>query len=239
MDLLVFGAHPDDCELFVGGTIAKLVRLGYEVGMVDLTEGEMSSRGTLEERQRETAAASGILGVKRRVNLGLGDTLLQNTAEARLRVVEVLREYRPETVIYQYPEDRHPDHIKGGILVRDACFYAHLKKIETKQEPFAPRHEILFLGNIVGKLVNPTFVVDIAETFDQKMAAVKAYRSQFYNPDYKGSDTFISSKEFFEMSELRARFYGSLIGVRYGEAFIVEKTLRIDDVCAFFQGGAG
>jgi bacillithiol biosynthesis deacetylase BshB1 len=236
MDLLVFGAHPDDCELFVGGTVAKLVRLGHRVGIVDLTEGEMSSRGTLEERRRESAEASAILGIQERINLALGDTLLQNTPEARLRIIEVLREYRPALVFYQYPEDRHPDHVKGGLLVRDACFYANLKKIETEREPFKPQEEVLFLGNIVGKAVNPTFVVDITETFEQKMRALKAYRSQFYNPEYKFSDTFISSKEFFEMIELRARFYGSLIGVVYGEAFVVEKALRMDDPCSFFRG---
>lgn len=234
MDLLAFGAHPDDCELFAGGLLAKLARKGYQVGIVDLTRGEMSSRGTVAERQREIKKASKILGLSVRKTLNLGDTRLANTPQARLSIIRVIREYRPRLVVYQYPVDRHPDHVRGALLVREACFYAHLVKIRTNQKRYRPAYEFCFLGNIVGESVNPSFIVDISATFEQKIKALQAFSSQFYNPAYQGKETYVSSQAFFEFAETKAKYYGALIGAKYGEAYVSRSFLRINDPVAFY-----
>ena len=234
MDLLAFGAHPDDCELYVGGLLAKLARKGYQVGVVDLTRGEMSSRGTVAERKREIGKASKILGLSLRKTLDLGDTRLSNTPQARLSIIRVIRQYRPRLVLYQYPMDRHPDHVRGGLLVKEACFYSHLPKIRTRQRCYRPKHEFCFLGTIIGETVKPSFIVDISDTFERKMKALQAYSSQFYNPAYQGKETYISSQAFFEFVETRAKFYGALIGVQYGEPYISHSFLRVNDPVAFY-----
>jgi bacillithiol biosynthesis deacetylase BshB1 len=234
MDLLTFGAHPDDCELFAGGLLAKLARRGYRIGIVDLTRGEMSSRGTVAERLREIKKASKILGLSLRETLNLGDTRLANTPENRLAVIRVIRQYRPRLVLYQYPIDRHPDHVRAALLVKEACFYSHLVKIRTRQKRHRPSYEFCFFGNIVGETVNPSFIVDISDTFEQKLEALKAFSSQFYNPAYQGSETYISSEKFFEYMETRAKFYGAQIGVQYGEPYVSTTFLRINDPIAFY-----
>jgi len=234
MDLLAFGAHPDDCELYAGGLLAKLVRKGYKVGIVDLTRGEMSSRGSVAERQREIGKASKILGLSLRKTLDLGDTQLANTPKARLAIIRVVRQCRPRLVLYQYPMDRHPDHVRGSLLVREACYYSHLTKIRTNQKRYRPGYEFCFLGTIVGETVNPSFIVDISDTFEQKIKAIQAFSSQFYNPAYQDKETYISSRAFLEFVETRAKFYGALIGVQYGEPYVSNSFLRINDPVAFY-----
>jgi N-acetylglucosamine malate deacetylase 1 len=231
MDCVVFGAHPDDAEIFAGGFLALCARHGYDVGVVHMTRGERATRGTPEERESEAAASAGILGLRsdRVIRLDLGDTLLENTEQNRLTIVRVLREWRPRVVLHHYPlTDRHPDHRKAGQLVEDAVLYSRLGGIDTNQLPFAPsaRFSFIWSGRDVAA---PSLVVDISDTFGQKMEALRAYRSQFHNPDFPGPETYISSVEFLEMIETRARFYGRLIDARYGEPLWSNYPLVVTD----------
>lgn len=234
LDLLVFGAHPDDCELFVGGLIYKLTSKGYQVGVVDITEGERSSRGTLAQRKKETKKASQILGLVLRVNLKLGDTIIANTEENRTKVIDVIRRLKPRYVLHQYPEDRHPDHEKAALLAKEASFYARLVNLKTKYPPHKPLLVFQYLG-FAPLLIKPSFIVNISQEFKKKIEALKAYRSQFFTPGYKGTPTYISSEFFFQAIETRARYLGQLIGVEYGEAFVVEGPLKVDDPIGFFN----
>ena len=226
LDVLAFGAHPDDVELGCGGTIHKMSRQGLSVGIVDLTEGEMGTRGSVPERYKEAADAAGILGVKVRRNLKISDANIQHNEENRARIIAVLREYRPQLVFAPLPEDRHPDHIHAGNLVKDACFYAGLRKLHPELgDPHRPDQVAHYMMN---HDEIPTFIVDISEHFDTKMAAVRAYRSQFYNPDYEGEQTFISSSNFMEMLEARSRIHGWRTGIQYAEPFWVKETIVLD-----------
>ncbi|MFC1724384.1 bacillithiol biosynthesis deacetylase BshB1 [candidate division KSB1 bacterium] len=228
LDYIVFAAHPDDAELLCGGTIYKLSNKGFKVGIIDLTQGEMSSRGSPEQRKEESANASEILGVKIRENLKIQDTQIINNRENQLKIISILRKYTPETVILPNSNARHPDHKDAYYLVSDSIFYSGLLKIETETglKPFRPKIKILYINN---REVNPTFIIDISEEFPVKIEALRAYKSQFYNPDIKEFETYISSEEYFKFIKIRAKYYGFLIGKKYGEPFIIEEPFELKD----------
>lgn len=233
LDILVIVAHPDDAELGCGGTIVSQVKNGKKVGVVDLTQGEMGTRGSVAERFQESADAASILGLAARENLRFRDAFFQNDEAHQLEVVRMIRRYQPEIVITNAIEDRHPDHAKGAALVKVACFLAGLARITTTdngQEQTAWRPKNLY-HIVQSNYIDPDFVVDISDTFDQKMKAVLAYKTQFHSPtEQSGSQTFISSPEFLDFLAGRAREYGQAIRVMYGEGFTTDKKIGIKDV---------
>ncbi|MCE2612356.1 bacillithiol biosynthesis deacetylase BshB1 [Flavobacteriaceae bacterium D16] len=231
LDILVFGSHPDDAELGAGATIAKEIANGKKVGVVDLTRGELGTRGTPELRDQEARKAAEILGLSMRINLEFADGFFVNDKEHQIQVIEVLRKYRPDIVLCNAIDDRHIDHAKGSQLVSDACFLSGLLKIDTKwvgedewQDPWRPRQVYHY---IQWKNLEPDFVVDVSDFIDQKMEAINAYASQFFDPDSKEPETPISSKNFTDSIRYRARDLGRLIGVEYGEGFTVERYIGV------------
>lgn len=232
LDILVLAAHPDDAELGCGGTILRMKALGKKVGIADLTRGELGSRGTAEIRDAEAAAAAEILGLDVRVNVGLRDGFFQNEEKQQRAIIEVIRRFRPEVLLINAPKDRHPDHGRGSSLSRDAAFYSGLRRIETShngqaQEAWRPKKVWTYIQD---QLLMPDFVVDVSDYFETKMLAVKAFGSQFYNPESDEPETYISSLGFLKQIEARATEMGHLIGVAFGEGFISEKPLRVDDL---------
>jgi bacillithiol biosynthesis deacetylase BshB1 len=227
LDVLAFGAHPDDVELSMGGTIISLVEKGFNVGIVDLTQGELSSRGNLETREKETEKASKILGIHHRENLKLKDGQIQLDRNSILKVFEVIRKYKPKIVFAPYFIDRHPDHESAAQLIKEAVFFSGLKNIHTKKflQPYRPNKIFYFMQTYP---FEPTFVYDISSYFDLKMEAVLAYSSQFYNPQSKEPETFISRPEFLNYLKARAEFYGFQIGKQYGEPFFCEEKIEFD-----------
>ena len=227
VDILAIGAHPDDVELGCGGTLYKLIKSGKSVAIVDLTKGELGTRGTDETRKNEAAEASKILGISYRENLEMKDGFFQNDEEHQLQVVKMIRKYRPEILFCNAIEDRHPDHGKGSKLVSDACFLAGLRKIETiyedeNQEIWRPKQVFHY---IQWKDLAPDFVVDISQEMDKKIEACLAYKTQFYDPDSKEPVTPIATKDFLESLTYRAQNLGRLSGVNFAEGFITEKLL--------------
>lgn len=225
IDLLAFGAHPDDTELGCSGTIASLVKQGKKVVVADLTRGEMGSRGSAELRIKEAADAAKVLGLHDRVNLGLPDTELVNNREFQLPIIEVVRKYRPKICFVPPLIDRHPDHGKAAQLILDALFYSGLVKIETKdstgklQEPHRPKHLLHYL---LATPFEPDFIFDISDTIEIKEQAIRAFSSQFDVKD-PGDEpkTYVSDPAFFEMLRARAIQYGHQAGFKYGEPFKV------------------
>lgn len=232
LDILAFGAHPDDVELGCGGTIAKEVALGKKVGIVDLTRGELGTRGSVEIRNQESANASKILGISVRENLDMKDCFFVNDEAHQLEIVKMIRKYKPEIVLCNAIEDRHIDHGKGGSLVSDACFLSGLRKIETevngeKQEAWRPKlvyHYIQWIN------IKPDFVVDITEYNDVRIEAILAYSSQFYNSESDEPITVIATKNFKESLNYRAQDLGRLIGTDYAEGFTVERYLAVNSL---------
>lgn len=226
LDILVLAAHPDDAELGCGGTIAKHVRLGHKVGVVDFTRGELGTRGTTETRSSESAESSKILGLSVRENLGLPDGFFKNDKEHQMAVIQAIRRYQPEIVLGNAVYDRHSDHGKGASLAYDSCFLSGLAKIETKdehgkrQEAWRPKTVYHYIQS---QFIEPDFVVDISEHWDLKIASVKAYKTQFFDPKSTEPQTYISSPDFLRMVESRAIELGHAIGVKYGEGFTVRR----------------
>jgi bacillithiol biosynthesis deacetylase BshB1 len=233
VDVLVFSPHPDDAELGCGGTLASLPRRGMSFGIVDLTRGEMATRGTPEIRAREAREAAGILGARFRETLDLGDGGLRTDRAAELRVVEAVRRARPRVVLTPLPTDRHPDHARAGRLVPEAAWYAGLAKLEPGLRPHRP-DQVLFYATYV--LVMPTFLVDVSATFATKVAALRAYRSQFHDPNSGEPETYVSSKGFFEGIEARARALGRIANVEYAEGFVSTAPPTLADPVAAFLG---
>lgn len=226
-DILAIGAHPDDVELGCGGTIAKLISQGKKVVIVDLTEGELGTRGTAETRADEANAAAMLLGISARENLKMKDGFLNNSELYQIKIVEKIRKYQPEIVFANAIDDRHPDHAKGAKLVSDACFLAGLKKVETfdnkvLQEVWRPKHIFHY---IQWKNIVPEFVIDITGFLDKKIEACLAYKTQFYNPESKEPVTPIATKDFLESLTYRAQDLGRLSGVEYAEGFTTEKLI--------------
>lgn len=230
LDILAFGAHPDDIELSAGGTLAKHIQLGKKIGIVDLTKGELGTRGTAEIRAEEAAAAKEVLGLALRENLGLPDGFLENKSEYKMEIVRSIRRFKPQAILANATEDRHPDHAKAAVLVSDSCFLAGLIKLKTEwegslQEGWRP--EIVF-HYIQERYIEPDLVVDITDQFDLKMEAISSYKSQFYDADSSEPETKISSKGYLEFLKIRASEMGEKIGVKYGEGFTVYKDLGVE-----------
>ncbi len=232
LDILVIAVHPDDAELCCSGTILKHIARGKKVGIVDLTRGELGTRGTAETRDEEAADSAKILGLHVRENLGMRDGFFQNDEFHRLEVVKVIRKYQPEIILSNALEDRHPDHGRAGDLVFDSVFLSGLPKVETvlngvKQEAHRPR---LLLQYIQDRYLRPDIIVDISEHMDSKIKSIQAFKTQFYNPDVDGLQTYISSPEFFESVIGRAREFGKSIGATFGEGFTSRKLLGVDNL---------
>ena len=229
VDILAFGAHPDDVELGCGGTIAKMISEGKTVAIVDLTRGELGTRGTEETRKKEAAKAAEILKISARENLEMKDGFLQNSEDYQMRIVKMIRKYKPEIVFANAIDDRHPDHAKGAKLVSDACFLSGLVKIESeyegeKQEVWRPKHIFHF---IQWKEIDPDFVIDISDFMDKKIESCLAYSSQFYDPNSQEPVTPIATKDFLESLTYRAQNLGRLSGCEYAEGFTSEKMIAL------------
>jgi bacillithiol biosynthesis deacetylase BshB1 len=236
LDILVFGAHPDDAELGCGGSIAKWTHEGYKVGIIDLTEGELATRGTPEIRKKEALLAKDILKVSIRENLGLSDGFFENNSTNQLKIIQTLRKYQPKLVLINAPEDRHPDHGRAAKLCIDAIFLCGLRKIETYehntlQNPWRPSH---YMHYIQDKFLIPNIVVDITSFMETKMLAIQAYQSQFYNPQSKEPSTYISTPEFWDNIYSRAMEMGRFIGTKYGEGFILPKPFSLKNISDLF-----
>ncbi len=233
IDMLAFGPHPDDVEICCAGTLLKLKAAGARVGVVDLTAGEMGTRGTREIRAAECAAASEMLGLDHRQCLDLGDGHLREDPLAELALVRVLRELRPSIVLSPWGVDDHPDHEHAARMVRNACFRSGMARLDTGQEPHRPRALLSYPGR---REFSPSFVVDIPPFWERRMEAARCYTSQFHNPDSTEPATAISSPDFWHYIQARAMYYGQLVGVRYGEAFHYEGTLCLDNPLHHFTG---
>ena len=232
LDILAFGAHPDDVELGCGGTIAKEVAFGKKIGIVDLTRGELGTRGTAEIRDKESEAAAKILGVQFRENLNMRDGFFINDEAHQLKVIQMIRKYQPEIVLCNAVDDRHIDHGKGSKLVSDACFLSGLRKIETNfqgENQMAWRPKVIY-HYMQWKNAQPDFVVDITGYNEIRVKAILAYSSQFYNPDSKEPETPIASKNFLESLNYRAQDLGRLIGKDFAEGFTLERYLAVNSL---------
>ena len=228
LDLLAIAPHPDDVELTSGGTMLKMAQAGYRTGILDLTRGEMGTRGTPETRRKEAAKAAEILGVKIRRNLGLPDAHLEVSDAQKKAVAEVIREFEPHTVIIPYWEGRHPDHYTAARLCYEACFFAGLKSYPLPGLPFRP-FKIIYAAAYAE--VRPTFAVDITEEYDRRRKAILAYASQFRPPKKdRKSRVALPLDELEERMNSVARHFGRMIGVKYAEGFVVKEILRVDDV---------
>ncbi len=233
VDAIFFAAHADDVELSCGGTIAKIVKSGRRAAIVDLTRGEMGTRGTPQARRRESRSAARILGAAFREQLDFGDGGLRTGRQEELQIIDIVRRWRPTLVFAPWPDDRHPDHTRAGRVVTDGSFYAGLRKIETRFPAHRPQAIAYYLQNYIPAV---SLVVDVSDTWATKMRAIHAYKSQFFNPKSKEPLTFISRENFLEMIEARGRHFGALIGVRFAEAFVTKQPPRVDDVFAAFRG---
>lgn len=229
LDILAIAAHPDDAELGCSGTLAKHIAMGHKVGIVDLTQGELGTRGSAEIRMQEADEAARVLGLHARENLRLKDGRFQNNEEDQLAVMRAVRKYRPDIVITNAPEDRHPDHGRAARLVADACFYAGLTRIVTQlegeeQNAWRPKNLFHFVQS---QSLAVDVVVDITAFWELKLRSIKAYRSQFYDPNSKEPETYISTSNFMRMVESRAIEHGHAIGVNYGEGFILSRVVGV------------
>ena len=235
LDVLAIGAHPDDVELGCSGVLIKEVKKGKKVGIVDLTQGELGTRGTVETRYQEAADAAKIIGVHVRENLKMRDGFFVNDEAHQMQVIQVLRKYRPEIVIGNILDDRHPDHGKGGKLIYDACFLSGLKQIKTvddkgqEQEKWRPKYLLHYLQD---RFYEPDFIVDISVVWEQRLESIKAYKTQFHNPESNEPQTYISSPEFLEAVIARAKLLGKRIGVQFAEGYISKKNIGLADLDA-------
>jgi bacillithiol biosynthesis deacetylase BshB1 len=224
LDILVMAAHPDDAELAVSGTIAGAIAQGKKVGIVDFTRGELGTRGTPEIRLAESAAASQVLGIHARENLELADGFFQNDRESQMKLIEVIRKYQPEIVLANALEDRHPDHGKGAALAIDACFLSGLRKIETGLPAWRPKHLYHYIQD---RYLEPDFVVDISAHWELKEKAIRAFKSQFFDPNSTEPASYISSPDFLNFIQARAQEMGHKIGVKYGEGFQSQSPIQL------------
>jgi bacillithiol biosynthesis deacetylase BshB1 len=233
VDVLAIAAHPDDVELTCAGTLVMLARRGRRFGIVDLTGGEMGTRGTAATREAEARRGGEILGADFRETLDLHDGGLETGRAAELAVIEVIRREKPRLVLTSYPEDRHPDHARAGRLVTDAAFYAGLRKLETAHPAHRPQ-QVLYFSTFL--LQEPSLIVDVTPAMDVRRAAVRAFASQFHDPASKEPQTMLSRESFLETLEARARHFGMLVGVEFGEGFVSRRPPRIDDLVTAFEG---
>jgi bacillithiol biosynthesis deacetylase BshB1 len=234
LDILVMAAHPDDAELSCSGTILSYIAQGKKVGIVDFTRGEMGTRGTPEIRLQESNDATKILGLHARENLGLADGFFQNDQASQIILMEVIRRYRPEIVLANALEDRHPDHGKGAKLAIDACFLSGLRMIHTidshsksEQSAWRPKHVYHYIQD---RYLEPDFVIDITEHWETKEQSIRAFKSQFFDPTSKEPNSYISSPDFLSFIQARAQEMGHKIGVKYGEGFQSQKTMQVKNL---------
>jgi len=237
LDVLAFGAHPDDVELSCAGLLMNEKKNGKKVGIIDLTQGELGTRGNAETRKQEANAASHIMGLDVRENLNLPDGFFQNDKESQLKVIQSIRKYQPDIIVCNAIEDRHPDHGKAAELVSDASFLAGLSKIETsydgnQQESWRPKYVIHYVQD---RYIEPDFLIDVSDVYEQKLEAIKAYHTQFYNPEVNGPTTYISTPEFLENLVNNNRLLGKRIGVRYAEGFLTKKSIGIKNLDALIK----
>jgi bacillithiol biosynthesis deacetylase BshB1 len=237
LDILAFGVHPDDVELGCSGTILASVAEGKKVGIVDLTQGELGTRGSAETRKVEAADAARVLQVSVRENLEMADGFFQNDERHQRMVIEVIRKYRPEIVLCNAIEDRHPDHGRSAQLVEDAAFLSGLRKIETSasgenQEAWRPKYIFHYLQD---RFLQPDFIFDISDFFDKKLESILCYKTQFFNPDLDEPQTYISSPSFLEGIRARAMMLGKRIGVQYAEGYITKKMIGVNTFNSFIQ----
>ena len=238
IDLLAFGVHPDDVELGCAGVLLSEKKNGKNIGIIDLTQGELGTRGTAETRKLEAADAAKILQVDVRENLMMADGFFENNEINQRKIITVLRKYRPEIIFCNAPEDRHPDHGRSAKMVEVAAFLAGLSKIETfcndqLQKPWRPKYVFNFIQD---RYLKPDFVIDISDELEQKIESVKAYKTQFFNPDAQGGpQTYISSPEFLDSVTARAAMFGKMIGVKYGEGFLSNKMIGFKNINALVQ----
>ncbi|MDB5252809.1 MAG: GlcNAc-PI de-N-acetylase [Flaviaesturariibacter sp.] len=235
LDILAIGAHPDDVELGCSGVLIAEARRGKKVGIVDLTQGELGTRGTVETRYAEAAEAARIMGLAARENLKMRDGFFVNDEAHQLLLIAAIRKYRPEIIIGNSLEDRHPDHGKAGSLIYDACFLAGLKQVKTtdeqgaEQEKWRPKY---LLHYIQDRFYEPDVIIDVSDVWEQRMEAVKAYRTQFHSDHTGEPQTYISSPEFMDAIVARARLLGKRIGVQFAEGFLSKKNIGLKSLDA-------
>jgi bacillithiol biosynthesis deacetylase BshB1 len=232
LDLLAFAAHPDDVELACSGTLIRHIQMGKKAGIVDLTRGELGTRGSAEIRQEEANAASKIMGLSSRDNLGFADGFFENNREHQLEIIKKIRLYQPEIILANAPSDRHPDHGRAAALLTTACFLAGLVKIETAEEgllqkPWRPKAVYHYIQD---RYLKPDFIIDITEVFELKMQVIKTFDSQFYKAGSTAPVTAISTPEFLEYIVARAQHLGRDAGVKYAEGFVVERVIGLNDL---------
>ncbi len=240
LDVLAIGAHPDDVELTCSGTVTKCVKLGYKVGILDLTEGELGTRGSRAIRVKEADEAAKILGVHVRDNLKIPDGDIEVNQKNLAKVIQIYRKYRPKVILIPHWHERHPDHVHSHYLSREAWFYSGLTKMETKFEgkkqlPWRPQNYFHYMQRYQ---FTPSFIVDVSDVYDIRAEAIRAHKSQFYNPESKDPETLLSQKSFLDVVETRAKFYGHQIGAKYGEPFYSVAHIGVSDIFGlkFFKG---
>lgn len=233
VDILAIAAHPDDVELTCGGTLASLKARGYRFGIVDLTRGEMGTRGSPEIRAAEARRAAEILGAEFREALDLGDGGLRRDREQELSVIDLIRREKPRLIFTPYPDDRHPDHRRAGQLVTDAAYYAGVRRLVTAHAAHRPQQTIYFS---TFEVQEPDFLVDVTPVIEIRRAAMRAFVSQFHDPGSAEPQTVLSKQNFLETVEARARHFGAMIGVEFAEGFKSRRPPRIDDLPKAFEG---
>jgi bacillithiol biosynthesis deacetylase BshB1 len=235
LDILAIGSHPDDVELGCAGTLISEIKKGKKVGVVDLTQGELGTRGTIETRYKEAADAAKIIGLSIRENMKMRDGFFRNDEEHQMQLIKIIRKYQPEIIIGNILEDRHPDHGRAGWLIYDSCFLSGLRKVITtgddgkEQEKWRPK---MLLHYIQDNFYEPDIILDVTDAWEQKLASIKAYTTQFNSTDNSEPQTYISNPEFLDAITSRARLYGKRIGVKYGEGFISKMNIGIHSLDA-------
>lgn len=229
LDILVFTAHPDDAELSCSGTVISHIQQGKKVGIVDLTRGELGTRGTPEIRAKEAEAATKVMGLTVRENLGFSDGFFVNDEQHKLEVVKMIRKYQPDIILANAIQDRHPDHARASALVSESCFIAGLRMVDTasggeRQSPWRPKAVYHYIQS---NFIKPDVIVDVSSAWEQRMEAIRCFKSQFFDPDSTEPSTYISSPEFMKMLESRGKEFGHAIGVAYGEGFTVERFMGV------------
>ncbi len=232
VDILAIGVHPDDIELSCSGTLIKHIQQGKSVAIVDLTQGELGTRGSAELRLKEADDSAKVLGVKHRENIGLADGFFDGSKSEMMKLISKIRKYQPQIVLANSIEDRHPDHGRAAKFISDACFYSGLRKIETiengkSQDAWRPQSVYHYIQDYY---IKPDFIVDISEQYDKKLESIMSFKSQFYDPNSTEPSSPISGKEFLDFIEGRAMQYGRLINVKYGEGFIASRPIGIKDI---------
>jgi bacillithiol biosynthesis deacetylase BshB1 len=233
VDVLAIGAHPDDIEMTSAGTIFSLINQGKTVAAIDLTRGELGTRGTPEIRAEEAAEGARIMQLSARENMGFRDGFFSNDEEHQMALIPLIRKYRPKIVLTNTPDDRHPDHGRAAQLVVEACFYAGLRQIKTTDGNGQPQeaHRPIYIYHFIqDRALMPDFVVDITPYWEQKLAAIKAYKSQFFNPDSAEPQSYISGEPFMKFLEARTREHGHMIGAEFGEGFITKRMLGVKNL---------